>query len=206
MGFVALIFALVLEQGRPLPRANPVHRLIVDLADLLRGLTDAGEARHGVLGWFVLVGGLIGLLAGLESLLAGLHPIAVFGFHVLVLYFTLGFRQFSHAFTSVQLALVAGDITEARRLVQQWLQPDNPDLFADDLSVPSICRLAISNALVASHRHVFGPLFWYLLLPGAIGPVLYRLAQMLAARWAADELYGQFAQKAYRWIDWLPTR
>jgi hypothetical protein len=31
---------------------------------------------------------------------------------------------------------------------------------------------------------VFAPLFWYILLPGAIGPVLYRAAQFLTERWA----------------------
>ena len=110
MAFVALIFAFLIEQARPLGRGNAVHRLIGDAADLLRGVTDAGERRHGVLGWIVLVGGLLLLLAVLEWLLDALHPLAVFGFHVLVLYLTLGFGQFSHAFTSVQLALVAGDV------------------------------------------------------------------------------------------------
>lgn len=206
MGFVALIFAFLIEQARPLGRGNAVHRLIGDAADLLRGVTDAGERRHGVLGWIVLVAGLLLLLAVLEWLLDALHPLAVFGFHVLVLYLTLGFRQFSHAFTSVQLALVAGDVDEARRVLQRWLQPEKPDFYADELSVSDICRLAISHALVASHRHVFGPMFWYVLLPGASGPVLYRMAQMLARRWAPDDQYGRFAERAYRWIDWLPTR
>ena len=78
-----------------------------------------------------------------------------------------------------------------------------------------VCRQAIAHALVAAHRHVFGPLFWYILLPGAVGPVLYRFAEMLARRWGAavaegaarvEEPYGCFASRAYRAIDWLPVR
>jgi cobalamin biosynthesis protein CobD/CbiB len=55
-----------------------------------------------------------------------------------------------------------------------------------DMSVTELCRVAISHALIEAHRHVFGPLFWYILLPGATGPILYRGAQFLAERWPSD--------------------
>jgi adenosylcobinamide-phosphate synthase len=207
MGFIALIFSLLLEQVRPLPRSNLLHRAIVELADLARGATDAGERRHGTFGWLLLVVSGLLLLAAVEWLLGLLSPLLVFLLHVLVLYFTLGFRQFSHSFTEIQLALVSGDVAEARRILQAWLSSDDHSFTAVDTPIPEVCRLSISSALLASHRHVFGPLFWYVLLPGAIGPVLYRLAQMLARRWSlSDDVYGQFAGKAYAWIDWLPTR
>jgi len=207
MGFVALIFALLIEQGRPLPANNYVHRLIGEGADLLMGATNAGERRHGAAGWLLLVVAVLAVVVLLEWLLGLLHPLAVFCLHVAVLYYTVGFRQFSHAFTEVQLALAVGDLAGARLALQRWLQSDDPRVEPGEATVTEICRLAISRALVASHRHVFGPLFWYVLLPGAVGPVLYRLAELLARRWETpDEAYGQFARAAYRWIDWLPTR
>jgi adenosylcobinamide-phosphate synthase len=207
MGFVALIFALLIEQGRPLPANNLVHRGLGEAADLLMGATNAGERRHGAIGWLLLAAALLGVVALLEWLLAEIHPLAVFCLHVAVLYYTLGFRQFSHAFTQVQLALAAGDLAQARRVLDDWLGREQPGFAVGDAPVGEICRLSISHALVASHRHVFGPLFWYVLLPGAIGPVLYRLAEMLARRWAEPgERYGDFAHNAYRWIDWLPIR
>lgn len=207
MGFVALIFALLIEQGRPLPPNNLVHRGLGAAADLLMGATNAGERRHGAVGWLLLAGALLGAVAALDWLLAKVHPLAVFCLHVAVLYHTLGFRQFSHSFTQIQLALAAGDLAQARGLLDEWLRQEQPGSAAGEASVGEICRLSISNALVSSHRHVFGPLFWYVLLPGAVGPVLYRLAEMLARRWAEPgEAYGEFAQAAYRWIDWLPIR
>ncbi len=207
MGFVALIFALLIEQGRPLPPDNLVHRGFGGAADLLMRATNAGERRHGAFGWLLLAAGSIGALALLEWLLATVHPLAVFCLHVAVLYHTVGLRQFSHAFTRVQLALAAGDLAQARRVLDDWLGREQPGFAAGDAPVGEICRLSIAHALVASHRHVFGPLFWYVLLPGAIGPVLYRLAEMLARRWAEPgEPYGEFAHSAYRWIDWLPIR
>jgi adenosylcobinamide-phosphate synthase len=207
MGFVALVFALLIEQGRPLPEGNLVHRGFTWLADTVMDGTNAGERRHGAAGWLLLALGSVVALWGLEWLLGGLHPLALFCLHVAVLYLTIGFRQFSHPFSEIQLALAAGDFAGARATLQAWLRREDPGFDAGDASVSEICRLAISNALVAAHRHVFGPLFWYIVLPGAIGPVLYRLAEMLARRWARPgEHYGDFAAAAFRAIDWLPLR
>ncbi len=207
MGFLALILALLIEQGRPLPADNLAHRALGELAGLLRGATNAGERRHGAVGWGVLVAGALLLVGLLDWLLGLIHPVAVLCLHVAVLYYTVGFRQFSHPFTEIQLFLASGDVEAARRTLQEWLRREDPGFDAADASVVEICRLTIANALVASHRHVFGPLFWYVLLPGPIGPVIYRLAEMLARRWSdADDDYGRFAQTAYRVIDWLPIR
>ena len=207
MGFLALIIALLIEQGRPLPATNLVHRAIGESADLLMGATNAGERRHGAVGWLVLVVAVLLLVGLLQWLLAMVHPLAVLCLHVAVLYYTVGFRQFSHAFTEIQLLLASGDIAAARRVLGEWLRTEDPEFSAEDAPVTEICRLTVANALVASHRHVFGPIFWYVLLPGAVGPVLYRLAELLARRWAdPQEDYGRFAQAAYRLVDWLPIR
>jgi len=116
--------------------------------------------------------------------LSAVSPVLVFALHVAVLYFTVGFRQFSHAFTEIQLALAAGDLEGARQALQRWIRQQDPDFVIGEPSVAELCRIAIARALIAAHRHVFGPLFWYILLPGAIGPVMYRAAQFLAERWA----------------------
>jgi len=185
MGFIALILSLMLEQLRPLTRANPVHALAARFASAVAQSTDAGQRSHGVIGWSVVMGlALIGVLA-LELLLAWLHPLAVLALHVAVLYFTMGFRQFSHAFTEIQIALAANDPQGAREALQRWIRSSDPDFDASDLSTTEVCRMAISRALISAHRYVFGPLFWYMLLPGVLGPVLYRGAQFLAERWGA---------------------
>ncbi len=219
MGFVALIFALLIEQGRPLAGGNAVHRLATALADSVRGASDAGERRHGMLGWIAVVGAALLGVAALEWAASLLHPLALFVVHVAILYLTVGFRQFSQAFTAIQVALANDDPDGARSVLERWLRQSDPDDASDrprrEAPVNEVCRQAIAHALVAAHRHVFGPLFWYLLLPGAIGPVMYRFAEMLARRWGApviegaarvDEPYGAFALRAYRAIDWLPVR
>ncbi len=207
MGFVALVLALLIEQGRPLPERNWIHRFVADLAHALMRATNAGERQNGVFGWIVIIGGLCGSLVLVEWLAERLHPLAVFCLHIAVLYFTVGFRQFSHAFTEVQLALAAGDLPAARQILAQWIHRDAAQAQFVDASAAEVCRTAIAHALLASHRHVFGPLIWYVLLPGVAGPVLYRVADMLSRRWGrADESYGWCATQVFQWLDWLPLR
>jgi len=184
MGFVALILALLLEQVRPLPRDNPVHTSAAAFADWIAHTTDAGRLRHGALGWGLAVGVALVGVAVAQWVLAAIHPLLVLVLHVAVLYFTLGFRQFSHAFTEIQLALAANDPDGARQALARWMRQSDPAFDASDLSVTGLCRVAIAHALTRAHRYVFGPLFWYMILPGAMGPVLYRAAQFLADRWA----------------------
>ncbi len=207
MGFIALIFALLIEQGRPLPPRNFVHRWIVQAADALMIATNAGRRRQGAFGWFVLVGGLVAGTVGLQWAASLVHPLAVLVVHVVVLYLTIGFRQFSHAFSEIQLALAAGDPNGAREALQRWFRTIDPEYVARDMPIEEVCRQAISQALVDAHRHVFGPLFWYILLPGPVGPVMYRAAELLARRWQQPgERYGEFARDAFQFIDWLPLR
>jgi adenosylcobinamide-phosphate synthase len=214
MGFIALILSLMLEQLRPLTRSNPVHVAAGRFAARVLALTDAGQPSHGLIGWSLIMGPVLVGLYAIEWLLAWFHPLAVLVLHVGVLYFTMGFRQFSHAFTEIQIALAANDPQGAREALQRWIRQSDPGFDAADLTTQELCRVAIARALISAHRYVFGPLFWYMLLPGALGPVLYRGAQFLSEQWArprheeglASPAYGEVAQTAYRWLDWLPSR
>ncbi len=219
MGFIALVIALLIEQVRPLPANNVAHRLVGGLADLIRGSTDAGQRQHGAVGWALMALVIVGAVLLLDWVASLIHPVVLVVFHIAVLYLTIGFRQFSHAFTEIQVVLAADDLAGARRVLERWLTTSSPDdrieMPARDAPVDVVCRMAIAHALVASHRHVFAPLFWYMILPGPIGPVLYRLAESLARRWDTpvahgdakiSEPYGAVAGWIYRLLDWLPVR
>jgi adenosylcobinamide-phosphate synthase len=70
---------------------------------------------------------------------------------------------------------------------------------ARDTAMP-LAGLATAQAVLAAYRDVFAPLFWYAVLPGAVGPVLY-----LFARFAACHSFPA-ARSAYQWLDWIPLR
>jgi adenosylcobinamide-phosphate synthase len=118
--------------------------------------------------------------------LAAINPMLGLAFNVAALYVTLGFRQHSHLFTGIHNALKDGDLETARRLLGEWR-----GYPCETLSASEVARLAIEGAFIAAHRHVFGAMFWFLLLPGPSGAVLYRLALFLSHRWGGVARAGQ---------------
>lgn len=216
MGLLSLIIALLVEQLRPLSSANVAYNAVRGTADALERNFNAGEKQQGVLAWLILVVPPTVFAWLVYYLLLRVHPFLGLAWNALVVYMTLGFRQFSHFYTDIQLALAENDLDRARALLTEWKRASDPRFSAADLVLSDICRLAIEEALVASHRHVFGVFFWFVILPGPAGAVLYRLADYLARRWnqpvnamgdvAPLEPFGLFAQRAFQCIDWLPVR
>jgi adenosylcobinamide-phosphate synthase len=201
MNVIAVIVALVLEQWRPLGRSRIYAQVLDAWAGWLERSFNAGESRHGMIAWLVAV--LPPVAAGvlLYALLLWASPLLALAFNVAALYCTLGFRQFSHYFTDLQLAIRAGDVDRARQLIGEWRGEP-----AQHRSREEVIRLAIEEALVASHRHVFGVLFWFVLLPGPSGAILYRLAVYLRRRWQGLGAFGAFAGRACRALEWPAVR
>jgi adenosylcobinamide-phosphate synthase len=173
---------------------------------LLAHYLNTGEHSHGKVAWIIAMTTAGALTLAIYYLLAHLHVLLALAFNVGVLYLTMGFRQFSHHFTDIHRALIDGDLPRARRLIHEWRGRPS-----DDLNTVEVARLAIEEAFSASHRHVFGVLFWFAFLPGPMGAVLYRLALTLRGRWGAraatgDGKFGDFSVAAFRVIDWLPVR
>ncbi len=215
MSFISVLIALLLEQARPLSRGNPVH---AGLRAWVRWSTrnfDAGSSFHGWLAWNFSVAGpsLVAMAVywSLDALLG--WPIAVI-WSVVVLYATLGFRQFSFHFTQIRDALANGDEGRARTLLADWQQID-----ASELPRSEIVRHVIEHSVLSAHRHVFGVLFWFSLLGafgfGPAGAVLYRMSEFVARYWqhvskthyqTVSEALKQSASDAWTVIDWLPSR
>src|SRR3989339_1448442 len=99
MSLLSLIFALLLEQVRPLSSRKSLNKWLIAYVDFFPRNFNAGEIRHGQIAWILAL--LVPLLASLSLywLLAAQHAIFALAFCVLVLYLTMGFRQFSHYFT-----------------------------------------------------------------------------------------------------------
>ena len=215
MSFFAILFALLIEQARPLARSNPIHAGLRAWALSVSCNFDAGKSHHGWVAWSlaVLVPALV-TLAIHWLLLWGLGwPFAVL-WSVAVLYVTLGFRQFSHHFTGIRDALEEGDEDAARERLAQWQQVD-----VGALPRSEIVRHVIEYSVLAAHRHVFGVLAWFSVLAalglGPTGAVLYRLAEFVSRYWhykqrtgalPASESLQQASAQAWTAIDWLPAR
>jgi len=201
MSVLAIIAALIIEQWRPLGDVKAVQGTLAAWATWLEQAFNGGERRHGVTAWLVAVLPPVLLALAVHVLLYAVHPLLALLFNIAVLYLTLGFRQFSHYFTAIQVAVKSGDIDRARSLLEQWRGASGVVRTREE-----VIRLSIEEALLASHRHVFGVLLWYLLLPGPCGAILYRLAAYFAARWGTLGSFGQFANRAFYLLDWPAVR
>lgn len=211
MSLFALIFALSLEQLHPLSSRKSLYGWLSGYARFFEHHFNAGEQRHGKVAWLVAVLPLLLVAVVLYWLLYQVHPLFAFALNVLVLYLTMGFRQFSHYFTDIHQALRDGELDKARSLLAAWRGEP-----AHELNAEEVARVTIEQALLSSHRNVFGVIVWFVLfsvlgLGGAAGALLYRLGQFLRARWGDEdkdelELFGNFARRAFRLLEWLPTR
>jgi adenosylcobinamide-phosphate synthase len=201
MGVLAIIAALVLEQWRPLDDRKAVYGALASWADWLERSFNAGERRHGTIAWLIAALAPVAAAAALYALLWWVSPFAALLLNVVALYFTLGFRQFSHYFTGIQAALRDGEVERARELLGDWRGEP-----AAHRSREEVVRLAIEEAIAASHRHVFAVLFWFVVLPGPSGAILYRMASFLQRRWAGKAEFGRFAQLALQALEWPAAR
>jgi adenosylcobinamide-phosphate synthase len=180
MNFLSLVLALVLEHLRPLLDRRAVLAPVTAYAGLLERHFDAGEAQQGAIAWLLAVAPLVLGSWILFACLAAINPFLGLAFNVGVLYLAMGFRRHAQAFGAVHKALQEGDLAEARRVLGEWRGHS-----CDGLPASELARLAIEGALVVAHRQVFGTMFWFVVLPGPSGAVLYRLALFLADRWGA---------------------
>jgi adenosylcobinamide-phosphate synthase len=154
-----------------------------------------------MIAWLVAVLPAFALAIVIHYALRAASPVLALLFNIGVLYLTLGFRQFSHYFTAIQLAVKSGDLERARALLEHWRGASGVVRTREE-----VIRLAIEEALLASHRHVFGVLLWYLILPGPSGAILYRLAAYLAWRWKPLGAFGEFAQRVFQVLEWPAVR
>lgn len=215
MSFIAVLFALLLEQARPLGRGNAVHAgLRVWIRWCSRNF-DTGRPLHGWLAWaFAVIGpALISLLIYAALVLFVGWPLAMV-WSVAILYATLGFRQFSFHFTQIRDALADGDEAVARQLLAEWQQID-----ASELPRSEIVRHVIEHSVLCAHRHVFGVLAWFSIFAalglGPAGAVIYRLSEFVVRYWQykskthhepVSEALQAIASEAWRFIDWVPAR
>ena len=215
MSFFAIMLALLLEQARPLSRDNPVHAGIRAWTVSVRRNFDAGKEHHGWVAWGLAIVPPVLFTVGVYWLLMRWvgWPAAML-WNVVVLYVTLGFRQFSHHFTRIRDALESGDEHAAREALAEWQQVETTEVPRSE-----VVRHVIEYSALSAHRHVFGVLFWFAVLAalglGPAGAVFYRLTEYLSRYWSRKSVAGaapvserlqQSAKQAWLLVDWLPAR
>ena len=206
MSFLSLLATLLIEQLRPLDPRFVVFRWYTHFVHSLGVHYNAGEKNQGTIAW--CLGVLPWVLASwlVYWFLSDINVGLGWAWNVAVLYLTLGFRQFSHAFTEISEALRDGNLDKARTALSGW-RGDS----AEEFNGNEIAKVAIEEGLIGAHRHVFAVMFWFLVLPGPSGALLYRLAEILDRKWGSRPHkdfgnFGVFARQTFRILDWIPVR
>jgi len=206
MNLISIVLAFVIEQLRPLPRANAVNSWLSGYISNVSRQFNSGERRQGVMAWLVAVAPWVLGVALVHALTDSMGALFELAFNVLVLYFLIGFRQFGSGFNTVLEALRSDDAEAARQALAAWR-----NCSADELEAGEVAKLAIEDGLVDAHRHLFGVMFWFVVLPGPVGAVLYMLSALLVDQWGlrrGEEYvdFGRFARQAFEVLDWIPAR
>ncbi len=215
MSFLSVLLALLIEQARPLGETNAIHQWIRNGVRWVVRSADTGKPEHAWLAWLSAV--------LLPTLLTGaIHWLLVWSmgwlvamvWSIVILYVTLGFRQFSHHFTDVRDALLAADEETARQKLAAWMRVE-----PDSLPSNKMLGVVIAHSVLDAHRHIFGVLAWYSVLAmlglGPAGAVLYRLSEYFL-RYATRPLsplstpmsaaLQSITQSAWYAMDWVPVR
>ena len=207
MIFIPVFVALLIDHLWPMRTTHFVTRAVRALTDRIERGFNAGHTQQGRYAWLILVTGLGLLTLIIYQVCLYMNVLLALAFKILVLYLCMGFRQASQQFSSVQLALIAGDESKARDRLKDW-SGKNTEL----LDSPEIIQFSIEKALVTSHRHIFGVFFWFMIpFVGTALAVVYRLSAHLASAWSENPdmeyaNFGKFAGQAFYVLDWIPAR
>jgi cobalamin biosynthesis protein CobD/CbiB len=205
LSILALFASLLAQHARP-PGGTPLHAFYGRMCLSAAKRLNAGDRNSGILAWLALMGAVLVPVALATALAASLHAVVLWALEVAFLYFTLRFFSTTSGLAGIERALREGDTRAAASLVGTWrAEPVETDDPAE------IARLGTEQGLREGHQGTFAPLFWYLVLPGPLGLVLYPLALRAARSWEhvadpEDRDFGWFAAQAFRAIDWIPQR
>jgi adenosylcobinamide-phosphate synthase len=183
MSFFAILFALLIEQVRPLGAPQPHPRRLRAWARWSSRNFDAGKPQHGWIAWgspwgprwrrWPSTGCWCCSSAGRSRRWCGAWRCS-----------TSRWASASSATTSPTSATRSTPATRplARELLAHWQQVD-----AAELPRSEIVRHVIEYSVLAAHRHVFGVLAWFSVLAafgfGPAGAVLYRMSEFVTRYW-----------------------
>ncbi len=212
MTFLSLLAALLLDLYVILPVRSKLDHLLHGYADFVRHHLDGGEHHLGLVAWLAVTAPVV-LVAGLIfGLLHYFSPVLGWLFNVAGLFCLIHFKRNADRMMTMAHDLRKDDLSDARATLAAWRGMPGPGgVGPDALDSSALARLSIEQAFIDVHRHWFGLVFWFILLPGPIGPLLYWMAARLSEFWGdgrrdTSHAFANFAREAFYWIDWLPQR
>jgi cobalamin biosynthesis protein CobD/CbiB len=204
MTWFSLCAALLLLHFFPFPGSAPLPSAYLQLAQWIETQFNAGESHSGAFAYALLLVIVLVPVALAYFLVASISGVLVWALNVAVLYASITFWRQLQLLGSVRTALQAGDAAAANTVIESWT--GRSGLIAD---ANQSARLGIEELVVEAHHGLLGAVFWFCLLPGPLGVVLYQATFVAKKSWQSDEAGGAFAwlaRDAWWLLDWLPQR
>jgi cobalamin biosynthesis protein CobD/CbiB len=206
VSLIALLLALLAQHAYPPPQRLPLLALYGRASLAIGQRFNAGDRNSGIVAWIALVAVVMVPTMAVTWLAGHLHAVVLMAVEVVVLYGTLRFLATVRRLAAVERALRSGDVPGAALALAEW---QGETLEGADAN--TIARVAAEQALREAHQGTFAPLFWFLVLPGPVGLVLYPLALRAAQDWEHlaephERDFGWFAGRAFAALDWIPQR
>ena len=173
MTLISLLLALLLEQVQPVRETSVLRDWLNNQLRRVRLMAAPDQSGPVWAAWYLVVAGVALLSLLLVWLLGMVHPILELLATAAILYLTLGFRRFSHWYSEIQSCLARGDLESARQTLAQWVEQSKAGLPAQAASQrgdeSAVARESIRLGMTAAQQHVFGVIFWFVILPGPLG-------------------------------------
>jgi adenosylcobinamide-phosphate synthase len=206
MIFLCVLAALVIDHLRPLIHPSLFELWFVHYANRLSRDLNAGEAIHGTIAWVLAILPWLLVILFVHYAFRALSPLLAWGWDAVVLYACINFKRTLAEYGAITDALRAGNLDEARGLLARWRAEPTANWTENE-----IAKAAIETAFVRAHRELLAVVAWFVVLPGAAGALLYKLAATLAEKWGRRKgeeyrAFGTFAAQAFHVIDWVPLR
>ncbi|QUP53135.1 cobalamin biosynthesis protein [Ralstonia syzygii] len=191
------------------PRWHPLVGFGRVAAWIERGLNRRPAARvlsrvAGIAAWCMAVLPFVAITTWIAAQTPDMTRLCAWIADVIALYLAIGARSLRDHIAPIAEALRGGDLPRARGLASRIVSRD-----LRDANEEAIARAAVESALENGSDAIFAPLFW-LVVGGAPGVVLYRLANTLDAMWGyRNARFGSFGWAAARIDDvlnWIPAR
>ena len=206
MSLVSLLIALVAQSAWPPPDRRRLAALYGRLCLSTAKRLNAGDRNSGMLAYFALASAVVvpvGLVAWLAE---SIHPVVRVALDALVLYASIAFLGTAAQVGGIERALREGDARGAAQRLSSW-QGES----VGTQEPGALARLAAEQGLREAHHGTFAVLFWFLLLPGPLGAVIYPLTLRAARLWSLpvdpeEREFGWFAARALAALDWAPQR
>ena len=206
MAFASLLLALVAQFAYPPRERTSLAALYGRLCLSTAKRLNAGDRNSGVFAYGAMVLAVLVPLGIVAALASSIHAVVLVALDVAILHASLRFLPTTSALADIERSLREGDVHAAGNRLAEW-QGELPGTQ----DAGSLARLAAEHGLREAHQGTFAILFWFLVLPGPLGAVLYPLTLRAARQWdlgaAPDERdFGWFAGRALHVLDCVPQR